>query len=46
LLHPELARPWTAEELAREVYLSRSTFADRFTGKQKARKKAFTTNSF
>jgi AraC-like DNA-binding protein len=31
LLHSELARPWTAEELAREVYLSRSTFADRFT---------------
>jgi AraC-like DNA-binding protein len=31
LLHSELARPWTAEELARQVYLSRSTFADRFT---------------
>jgi AraC-like DNA-binding protein len=31
LLHTELARPWTAEELAREVYLSRSAFADRFT---------------
>jgi AraC-like DNA-binding protein len=31
LLHTELARPWTADELAREVYLSRSTFADRFT---------------
>jgi AraC-like DNA-binding protein len=31
LLHTELARPWTAEELARQVYLSRSTFADRFT---------------
>jgi AraC-like DNA-binding protein len=31
LLHTELARPWTAEELAREVFLSRSTFADRFT---------------
>jgi AraC-like DNA-binding protein len=31
LLHSELARPWTAEELAREVFLSRSTFADRFT---------------
>jgi len=31
LLHTELARPWTAEELARRVYLSRSTFADRFT---------------
>jgi AraC-like DNA-binding protein len=31
LLHTELARPWTAEELAREVFLSRSVFADRFT---------------
>jgi AraC-like DNA-binding protein len=31
LLHTELARPWTADELARQVYLSRSTFADRFT---------------
>jgi AraC-like DNA-binding protein len=31
LLHTELARPWTADELAREVYLSRSAFADRFT---------------
>jgi AraC-like DNA-binding protein len=31
LLHSEIARPWTAEELARRVYLSRSTFADRFT---------------
>jgi len=31
LLHTELARPWTAEELARQVYLSRSAFADRFT---------------
>ena len=31
LLHSEIARPWTAEELARQVYLSRSTFADRFT---------------
>jgi AraC-like DNA-binding protein len=27
----KLARPWTADELARQVYLSRSTFADRFT---------------
>jgi AraC-like DNA-binding protein len=31
LLHSELARPWTADELARQVYLSRSAFADRFT---------------
>jgi len=31
LLHSDLARPWTADELARQVYLSRSTFADRFT---------------
>jgi len=31
LLHTELARPWTAEELAQQVYLSRSAFADRFT---------------
>jgi AraC-like DNA-binding protein len=31
LLHTELARPWTADELARQVYLSRSAFADRFT---------------
>ena len=31
LLHRELARPWTAELLAREVFLSRSAFADRFT---------------
>ena len=31
LLHTELARPWTAEDLARQVYLSRSAFADRFT---------------
>jgi AraC-like DNA-binding protein len=31
LLHSEIARPWTAEELARKVFLSRSTFADRFT---------------
>jgi AraC-like DNA-binding protein len=30
-LHTELARPWTAEELARAVFLARSTFADRFT---------------
>lgn len=31
LLHTQLARPWTAEDLAREVFLSRSAFADRFT---------------
>src|SRR5262245_14749667 len=31
LLHTQLARAWTAEELAREVFLSRSAFADRFT---------------
>jgi AraC-like DNA-binding protein len=31
LLHTQLAREWTAEELAREVFLSRSAFADRFT---------------
>src|SRR5262245_50924210 len=31
LLHSEPARQWTAEELARHVFLSRSTFADRFT---------------
>ena len=31
LLHTELARPWTADELARQVFLSRSTFADRFS---------------
>ena len=31
LLHTHLARPWTAEELAREVGASRSAFADRFT---------------
>ncbi|HET6757610.1 MAG TPA: AraC family transcriptional regulator [Burkholderiales bacterium] len=31
LLHTQLARPWTAETLAREVFLSRSTFAERFT---------------
>jgi AraC-like DNA-binding protein len=30
LLHSQLARPWTAEELAREVGASRSAFADRF----------------
>jgi len=31
LLHTQLARAWTAEELAREACLSRSAFADRFT---------------
>ena len=31
LLHTRLAHPWTAEELAREVGLSRSAFAERFT---------------
>jgi AraC-like DNA-binding protein len=31
LLHTHLARPWTAEELARDVAASRSAFADRFT---------------
>jgi AraC-like DNA-binding protein len=32
LLHAELARAWTTEALAREVFMSRSAFADRFTG--------------
>jgi len=31
LLHTRIARDWTAEDLAREVNLSRSAFADRFT---------------
>ena len=31
LLHSQLARPWTAEELAREVGASRSAFAERFS---------------
>jgi AraC-like DNA-binding protein len=31
LVHTRLAEPWTAESLAREVGLSRSAFADRFT---------------
>lgn len=30
-LHARTAHPWTAEELAGEVYLSRSAFAERFT---------------
>lgn len=32
LLHARAAHPWTTEELAREVGLSRSAFAERFTG--------------
>ena len=32
LLHGRAAHPWTTEELAREVGLSRSAFAERFTG--------------
>jgi AraC-like DNA-binding protein/mannose-6-phosphate isomerase-like protein (cupin superfamily) len=31
LLHSQVARSWTADELAREVCLSRSAFAERFT---------------
>ena len=31
LLHARVAHPWTTEELAREVGLSRSAFAQRFT---------------
>jgi AraC-like DNA-binding protein len=31
LLHRKLSQPWTAADLAREVGLSRSAFADRFT---------------
>jgi AraC-like DNA-binding protein len=31
LLHGRVAHPWTTEELAREVGLSRSAFAERFT---------------
>lgn len=31
LMHRRLAHPWTAEELAREVALSRSAFVERFT---------------
>jgi AraC-like DNA-binding protein len=31
LLHARLAHPWTADELAQEVGLSRSAFAERFT---------------
>lgn len=32
LLHARVAHPWTTEELAQAVGLSRSAFADRFTG--------------
>jgi AraC-like DNA-binding protein len=32
LLHARAAHPWTTDELAREVGLSRSAFAERFTG--------------
>jgi AraC-like DNA-binding protein len=32
LVHGNIAHPWTAEELASEVALSRSAFNDRFTG--------------
>jgi AraC-like DNA-binding protein len=31
LLHARVKEPWTAEQLAREVHMSRSAFADRFT---------------
>jgi AraC-like DNA-binding protein len=31
LLHRDIARPWTVDKLGREVGLSRSTLADRFT---------------
>ncbi len=31
LIHTQLARAWTTEALAREVFLSRSAFAERFT---------------
>lgn len=32
LLHGNVAHPWTTEELAREIGLSRSAFAERFSG--------------
>jgi AraC-like DNA-binding protein len=32
LMHARLAHPWTAEDLAQQVGLSRSAFAERFTG--------------
>jgi AraC-like DNA-binding protein len=31
LIHREIAKPWTVDELGREVGLSRSALADRFT---------------
>ena len=31
LLHSEIARRWTTEDLAREIAVSRSAFAERFT---------------
>lgn len=31
LMHRYVERPWTADSLAREVHLSRSTFTERFT---------------
>jgi AraC-like DNA-binding protein len=31
LMHGHIARPWTTEELATEVHMSRSAFAERFT---------------
>lgn len=31
LLHTRMHQPWTADDLAREIGLSRSAFADRFT---------------
>ena len=40
LMHGDLARPWTVEELARSVSMSRATFARRFvevTGQSPAR---------
>jgi AraC-like DNA-binding protein len=30
-IHSRLAHPWTADDLAKEAFLSRSAFADRFT---------------
>jgi transcriptional regulator GlxA family with amidase domain len=32
LIHGRFAEPWTVERLARSVNVSRSSFADRFTG--------------
>jgi AraC-like DNA-binding protein len=31
LIHGDIAKPWSAEELAKEVAMSRSTFMERFT---------------